>query len=460
MKKLENLDKLEQISLHIKKQINSYCDDWVIKGTSMNRNQIRFSESQIDTKKNWNEIGITIFMAKSRRTTEITLNDLRLPSIDSTLKYCEKLLESSQKNRYFKRLPEGPFNYKNHIKKNIFDEKVAVLGDDAVRLVENATEACLKEGANRVAGSFFYGIHSIFLETSEEIAGKYQKSELNFRIRAFAEDMYATGEGLTVSTHLSKGFDPIAAGQEAGEICRQAIGGKKGNPGTYNIIIYPKVSTEIQAPTAALAMNTYVKKMGLSWLVGKKKGDKVGNDNLTIWDDGTKDYGLGTAPYDDEGVPTKKTLLIDKGRINKFFTNTSLSRRSEDSTGNAGITIPEPTNIVFKPGDCSLKELMEISEKPTLLITSTWYTRYQSYAPPGIFSSLPKDGMFLIKQRGDLLEPIRELRINTDHFHMMDHLKALGKHNKQVSTWLSPANCPVFAPFMLIEDVVMSTGTK
>ena len=121
--------------------------------------------------------------------------------------------------------------------------------------------------------------------------------------------------------------------------------------------------------------------------------------------------------------------------------------------------MPRPTNTVFAPGNHSLEELMEISKKPTLL-TSTWYTRYQSYAPPGVLSSLPKDGMFLVKNGGKVLEPVRELRINSDHYHMFEHTIALGKELKQVSTWLSTAGTPVFAPFMLIEGIRMSTGTK
>ncbi len=272
--------------------------------------------------------------------------------------------------------------------------------------------------------------------------------------------MYATGEALSCSTHLEEGFDAITAGEEAGKICNMAVGGKKGKPGIYNIIIYPKVSTELQAPTPSLAMNTYIKKLGLSWLAGKKVGDKIANDIISVWDDGKIEYGLASSLFDDECVPTKRTLLIDKGIIHQYFTNTSLARKNQVSTGNAGITMPKPTNTVFAPGDHSLEELMEVSEKPTLLISSTWYTRYQSYAPPGALSSLPKDGMFLVKNKGKVLEPVRELRINSDHYHMLEHTIALGKDIKQVKTWLSPTGNPVFAPFMLIEDIKLTTGTK
>jgi predicted Zn-dependent protease len=458
--KIDNKQTLLKLKDVIRKNSEKFFDDWVIHAVLKSENQIRFSESQIDIDKNWSEMRFNLFLAKNRRTIEISLSDLRKKAIVDTLSHVDKLLNSAKKNRFFKRLPEGPFEYSNEIRRKIFDENVLKLEETSIDLVNKATERALKEGAARVAGSFFFGNSEILLETSEGIEDGYNSTHLNFRIRAFAEDMYATGEALSVSTHLDVGFDPVSAGKEAGQICKQAINGKKGEPGTYNLIIYPKVSTELQAPTPAIAMNTYVKKMGLSWLAGKREGDKIGADLITVYDDGTKSFGLTSAPFDDEGTPTKRTLLIKDGIIQKFFTNTSLSRRKEESTGNAGITMPKPSNTIFLPGDCTLEELMEISEKPTLLITSTWYTRYQSYAPPGNFSSIPKDGMFLIKKRGKELQPVRELRINSNHFEMLENTKALGKKTKQVSTWLSTSNNVIFAPFMLIEDIKMTTGTK
>ena len=68
--------------------------------------------------------------------------------------------------------------------------------------------------------------------------------------------------------------------------------------------------------------------------------------------------------------------------------------------------------------------------------------------------------MFLVKNNGKILEPVRELRINSDHFHMLEHTTGLGKELKQVSTWLSTSGNTVFAPYMLLEDIRMTTGTK
>jgi len=451
-------DKSYQLMEYIKERLEKFCTDWSIKAILNNENQIRFSESQIDINKNWNEIKFILFLSHRRRTLDIAINDLRPKAIDKALQNCEKLLKMAKLNINYKKMPEGPFDYNSLVQQNIYDANVVNLDETAVDLINNAVEAALREGANRVAGSFFHGFTQVIQSNSLGLKGSYNKTSLNFRIRAFAKDMYATGEAISCSTHLDHGFSAIDAGREAGMICKQAVGGKKGKPGIYNIIIYPKVSTELQAPTPSIAMNRYTQKMGLAWLVGKKEGDKIANNNISVWDDGTMDYGIASSPFDDELVPTKKTLLINEGKIHQFFTNTSLSKKDQESTGNAGITVPKPTTTVFSTGEYSLEELMEISDKPTLLITSTWYTRYQSYAPPGALSSLPKDGMFLVKNNGKKLEPVRELRINSDHYHMLEHASALGKELKQVSTWLGTN--PVFAPYMLIEDIKMTTGTK
>ncbi|MHA1104192.1 MAG: metallopeptidase TldD-related protein [Promethearchaeota archaeon] len=451
-------DKSYQLMDYIKERLEKFCTDWSIKAILNNENQIRFSESQIDINKNWNEIKFILFLSHRRRTLDITINDLRPKAIDKALQNCEKLLKMAKLNINYKKMAEGPFDYNPLIQQNIYDDKVVNLDETAVDLVNNAAEAALNEGANRVAGSFFHGFTQVIQRNSLGLKGSYNKTGLNFRIRAFAKDMYATGEAISCSTHIDHGFSAVDAGREAGMICKQAVGGKKGKPGMYNIIIYPKVSTELQAPTPSIAMNRYTQKMGLAWLVGKKEGDKIANDNISVWDDGTMDYGIASSLFDDELVPTKKTLLINEGKIHQFFTNTSLSKKDQESTGNAGITLPKPTTTVFSTGEYTLEELMEISNKPTLLITSTWYTRYQSYAPPGALSSLPKDGMFLVKNKGKKLEPVRELRINSDHYHMLEHASALGKELKQVSTWLGTN--PVFAPYMLIEDIKMTTGTK
>ena len=82
-----------------------------------------------------------------------------------------------------------------------------------------------------------------------------------------------------------------------------------------------------------------------SFLAGKL-GEKVAADNVTIIDDGTIPGLFGSSPFDDEGVPSRRTVVIEKGVLKNYLLNTYAARKlgmkttgnaSRGLTGNAGI---------------------------------------------------------------------------------------------------------------------------
>jgi PmbA protein len=82
-----------------------------------------------------------------------------------------------------------------------------------------------------------------------------------------------------------------------------------------------------------------------SFLAGKL-GEKVASELLTVVDDGTIPGLFGTSPFDDEGVPSRRTVVIDRGILTSYLMNTYAARKlglkttgnaSRGLTGNAGI---------------------------------------------------------------------------------------------------------------------------
>jgi len=72
-----------------------------------------------------------------------------------------------------------------------------------------------------------------------------------------------------------------------------------------------------------------------SFLAGKL-GQKIGSDLVTIMDDGLLSKGLGSAPVDDEGVPTGRKTIIDGGVLRSFIYDTATAHKAgTKSTGNA-----------------------------------------------------------------------------------------------------------------------------
>jgi PmbA protein len=82
-----------------------------------------------------------------------------------------------------------------------------------------------------------------------------------------------------------------------------------------------------------------------SFLAGKL-GQKVASENVTVADDGTMPGLFGTSPFDDEGVPSRRTVVIERGVLKNYLLNTYAARKlgmkttgnaARGLTGNAGI---------------------------------------------------------------------------------------------------------------------------
>ncbi len=100
-----------------------------------------------------------------------------------------------------------------------------------------------------------------------------------------------------------------------------------------------------------------------SFLTGKL-GERVASENVTIIDDGTLPGLFGTAPFDDEGVPSRRTVVIDRGVLRSYLLNTYTARKlGMKTTGNAarGITGNSGVghgNLFLEKGERSPDELV------------------------------------------------------------------------------------------------------
>ena len=106
----------------------------------------------------------------------------------------------------------------------------------------------------------------------------------------------------------------------------------------------------------------------------------IASSLLTLVDDGTREKGLGSEPFDGEGVPTQRRVLIEKGVLKGFIYNTIAAKRAGvSSTGNASRqgfdSLPGigTHSISVEPGDHSPDDLVKETRRGLLLKEITGY---------------------------------------------------------------------------------------
>lgn len=110
--------------------------------------------------------------------------------------------------------------------------------------------------------------------------------------------------------------------------------------------------------------------IGNSWLADRL-GERIGNEHVTIIDDGTLPGRLGSSPFDGEGIPTKRTIVFEKGVLQTFLYDTYYARKlGAQSTGNSTGGGVGPNNFYLEPGAGSLRDVIAKTERG-ILVTDT-----------------------------------------------------------------------------------------
>jgi PmbA protein len=109
--------------------------------------------------------------------------------------------------------------------------------------------------------------------------------------------------------------------------------------------------------------------IGNSWLADRV-GERIGNERVTLVDDGRLRGGLGTSPFDGEGTPTRETIAVENGVLRTYLSDVYWGRRvGIGSTGNAsGGGGVAANNFYLAPGSGTLDDLVASTERGVLVL--------------------------------------------------------------------------------------------
>ncbi|MBV9027090.1 MAG: TldD/PmbA family protein [Candidatus Eremiobacteraeota bacterium] len=172
---------------------------------------------------------------------------------------------------------------------------------------------------------------------------------------------------------------------------------------------------------------------GNSWLAGQI-GERVGSDLVTILDDGRLPGRLGSAPFDGEGVATRRTSVFQRGVLRTYLYDTYYARKlGAESTGNSTGTGIGPTNFYLEPGTETLDQLIARTQRGVLVLDTIGFaTEHAS----GTYSRGAR-GFFI--EGGEPVYPIDEFTIAARYPEMLAGIDAVADDLRFDGAVVSPS---------------------
>lgn len=224
---------------------------------------------------------------------------------------------------------------------------------------------------------------------------------------------------------LSDLQDPSSIGVEAARRALRQLGSRKVRSQSVPVVLDPLMAANLLSQFVSAANGTGIYRQS-SFLSGRL-GQVVASPQLVIVDDGHIPGGLGSSPFDSEGLPTRRRLIVSDGRLNCYLLD-SYAGRKLGMAPNGGST----NNLYIEPGQYSQEQIIA-SVQDGLFLTDV--------SGPG-FNMLTGDisygasGLWI--ENGTLAYPVDQITVAGNLLEMFQNIEAIGSDLKFNSATCSP----------------------
>lgn len=157
-----------------------------------------------------------------------------------------------------------------------------------------------------------------------------------------------------------------------------------------------------------------------SFLVDKL-GEKIAGSNITVIDDGLMPGKLGSRPFDSEGVPTRRTVVIEAGILKNYLCNTYAARKlGLQSTGNADGGGVGPNNFFLVPGRVSPAEIISSLDRGLIL------TKTIGHGLNPVTGDISRGAFGLWVEKGEVVYPVSEITIAGNLAEILKKIEIVG----------------------------------
>jgi PmbA protein len=186
-------------------------------------------------------------------------------------------------------------------------------------------------------GSFDAATGHKVMANSRGFVGEYRRSYCSLSAMPIAE----TEQGgmqrdywFSSARTLARLDSPESIGAEAARRTLRRLNGRRVPTQRVPIVFAPEIARSLISNIFEAANGDSIYRGASFWT--DQLGQQVASENVTVIDDGTLPGLFGTAPFDGEGLPTRRTVVVENGVLKNYLLNTYTGRKLKmQSTGNA-----------------------------------------------------------------------------------------------------------------------------
>ena len=337
--------------------------------------QVRMDAVDRLTKAREKRLGLRVFFGK--RSASASTSDFSKPALEQfvadTCMLAQAVVEDPVSG-----LPDPDKMTSDHPDLDIYDS-TTLQTEQQIDLARRGERSALKADpriTNSEGADFDSSSGRMILATSHGFLGQYSSSSFSLAVSPIASDpdtgAMQRDSWYGVQRKFSKLEQPERIGEEAARRTVRRLGARKVATCTAPVVFDPEAAGSLLGNLCG-AVSGYALYKGASFLTGQL-GQRLAPEFVTINDDGRMPGGLGSRPFDGEGLPTRKNVVVDRGMLANYLLDTySAKKLSLTSTGNASRSVGEspsvgPTNFYLVPGTATPQQIVE-SVKHGLYVT-------------------------------------------------------------------------------------------
>jgi PmbA protein len=264
----------------------------------------------------------------------------------------------------------------------------------------------------------------IFLANTKGFVGEYRASSCSVGLHLLGQDgpgnEQVSDYWYSAARHRSRLDSPEEIARVAVERVRRHFGARKVPTQEAPVVLEPVLAAELLSDLfgAITGEAVYLKRSFLADALDQQ----VASEEVTLVDDGLKPRGLGTRPFDGEGVATQRTVVMDKGALRNFLCGSYSARKlKRRPTGNGTGNGESPTNFYLLAG----------THDPDTILRSVdnglYLTRILGQGVNLVTGDYSRGAFGLWIEKGQLTYPVHEITISGNLRRMLEGIEMVGR---------------------------------